>query len=167
MSEHRTAEEIFNKIKSQNQSVVTEKSNLKVVHMSMMKPFKNQRDRYLAYAEVDPQTYKKMLDVGKINVGWDVCRVYDAVSVVRCYKCNGYNHKAKMCTRDVKCPKCAGSHSIKDCKAKETEVICSNCKEAVTKLNLRINIDHAAWDTECPVFKKNLEIEKNKIDFLE
>lgn len=58
-------------------------------------------------------------------------------------------------------------HDLKDCKATEKELKCVNCEETVSRLHLRIDTNHAAWDNDCPVFKRKMEIERNKVNFLE
>jgi hypothetical protein len=56
----------------------------------------------------------------------------------QCYNCQGYGHKAYMCTRQTKCGKCAGDHETRKCEAPVNELQCTNCKE-----------NHAAWHHEC------------------
>ncbi|KAK9719200.1 Transposase IS4 [Popillia japonica] len=103
---------------------------------------------------------KSLADILYVSVGLQLAVLYEVI--IRCFNCCGYNHKAAVCKKETRCPKCAGSHKIGDCKATENNVKCVNCEEAVRKLNLRITINHAAWDSECSVFKRKLEIEKSK-----
>lgn len=164
MMERRDLGEVEEKIKAQNH-FLTDKAEIKVVYVA---PTKNRRfSNYFAYVEVDSESYRKLLEEQRINIGWDRCKVYDAVTVTRCYNCNSFNHRAKECTKETVCPKCAGSHSRAECKASKDEVKCINCKNAVEKLKLKIDINHEAWDVECSVFKRKLAVEKNKVDFLE
>lgn len=167
MREKRTTMEIEEKLKAQNKILNARESYIKVVHVAEMKAIKNRPVRYFAYAEVDVKSYNKLMEEKELRIGWDVCKVFDGTTVTRCFNCCGYNHKAAVCKKETRCPKCAGSHKIGDCKATENNVKCVNCEEAVRKLNLRITINHAAWDSECSVFKRKLEIEKSKVHFLE
>lgn len=107
------------------------------------------------------------MEAEEISIRWDVCKVFDAITVIMCYKCCGYNHKAKECKKYARCPKCAGSHSVQDCKATDTEIKCLNSKYTINRLNLRIDTKHAAWDPKCHVLKQKLEMERNKVHFLE
>lgn len=166
MREHRSPDDIVNKIKSQNHFLDTEKVNIRVTHVARMRASDGRSARYLAYAEVDATNYQRMLEEKKINIGWDICKVFSAVTVTRCFKCCGYNHKAKECRKEMRCPRCAGSHNVKDCNVMDEEMKCINCIETVSKLNLNIGVNHAAWDPECPVFKRKLQVEERKIDFL-
>lgn len=165
MSNRMTGNEIETKIMTQNHFLEQGKANLSVVHVGDMKNRKT--PCYFAYAELEAESYSKMLKEGKVNIEWDRCKVFDAVTVTRCFKCNSYNHRAKECKKELTCPKCAGSHHVNDCNAEKDEIKCVNCKEAVSKLKLKIDIHHEAWNTECPVYKRKLEIERNKINFLE
>lgn len=167
MREQRNAEDIKNKMMAQNKYLQHENCKINVVHVAKMKSVKNKGDKFFAYAEVDARSYRSLLESDNINIGWDICKVFDAVNVTRCFKCCGYNHKAKDCTREERCPKCAGLHGLRDCKASEDAHECINCKHAVQNLNLRINTKHAVWDPDCPVYKRNIEIARNRVNFLE
>lgn len=113
MRDKWSQEEILSKIKSQNKFINPSKCNIKIVHIAEMKAIKNRPIKYFAYAEVDAEAYRNLMEIKKINIGWDVCTVHDAVYVIRCYKCCGYNHKARDCKKVSRCPKCAGSHDLK------------------------------------------------------
>jgi hypothetical protein len=59
---------------------------------------------------LDLDTYKRILELGHVLVGLSSCSVFDAVFVVRCYKCNGFNHTAKYCKNDSSCQLCGKHH---------------------------------------------------------
>ena len=52
----------------------------------------------------------------KVILGLCCCRVYDQISVRRCYNCQEFGHHAAMCpTPDTKCcAKCSEAHNTKD-----------------------------------------------------
>lgn len=161
ISEKLTSEEIATKAVNQNLYIKEES------HMKVFAVVKQRRsNRYIAYAEVDPDTYKRAVQEETINIGWDRCKVFDALNVTRCYNCNGFNHKAKECRSSQSCPRCGKNHDINDCKATETEIQCINCKTAMDKLKIKLDVGHCAWSAECSVYKRKLEIERSKIDFL-
>uniref|UniRef100_A0A1Y1KHS9 CCHC-type domain-containing protein n=1 Tax=Photinus pyralis TaxID=7054 RepID=A0A1Y1KHS9_PHOPY len=149
-------------ILAQNQ-FLDEAAYINVVHITEDKRNPN---RYLAYAEVDGNSYRKILSEQKLNIGWDRCRIYDAVTTRRCYKCNGFGHKATDCSKTTTCPKCAGDHDLASCKASDAEIKCSNCANAVEKLKMKLDVQHPAWSVDCPVYKKRLDQERSRIDFL-
>lgn len=76
---------------------------------------------------MDENTYETLMNKGKINIGWRKCLVFNYISVKRCFKCWGYYHIAKNCTRQEACFKCAGNHKANECTM--AKLSCVNCKE--------------------------------------
>lgn len=110
--------------------------------------------------EVDERTHEILLNKGKLSVGWKKCKAFNHLNVKRCYKCWGFYHIAKKCTREEKCSKCAGNHNIKECKAAKSR--CVNCMFKNQKYNLKINEEHDALDRECPTYKRTMQEEKRR-----
>ena len=51
---------------------------------------------------------------------------------LRCFKCNGFGHKAKDCRNAIKCPLCTKDHGFKSCPEKEKDKkerprVCASC----------------------------------------
>lgn len=165
LTENLSASEMREKILAQNTFLDVETANIKVLHVQQSK---NRNANYFAYVEVDGPSYIKILREEKLNIGWDRCRVYEAVGVTRCYKCSGFNHKATECRSEKACPRCAGPHDLRECKADNDKIRCINCVKTTDKLKIKLDAKHEAWNSEqCAVYKRKLEFEKNKIDFLE
>lgn len=112
--------------------------------------------------EVDEITHDLMLKKEKLNIGWRKCPVFDHVSIKRCFKCWGFYHIAKNCTRDETCHKCAGTHKASECRKKENKNKCVNCMFKIKTYNLKIKDDHDALDPECPTYKRAIEEEKRR-----
>ncbi|KAK4881871.1 hypothetical protein RN001_005190 [Aquatica leii] len=149
LSENLPPEIIEEKIKMQNSHINSEKSSLKIVHT---KEGRN-RKSYITYAEVNAYTYRAIMKEEKINVGWDRCIVYDAIEIRRCYRCNGFNHKASECKAQKACPKCAGSHGLQECTVDgEENHKCSNCIQMAEKLKMKLDINHP---TTAPQFTRS------------
>ncbi|XP_071579731.1 uncharacterized protein [Temnothorax nylanderi] len=110
--------------------------------------------------EADEMTQRMMLEREKVNLGWRKCRVFKYLSVKRCFKCWGYYHIAKNCTRQVACHICAGNHKDSECIA--TTKKCVNCMHKNKTYNLKMNDEHDALHAECPIFKKALEEEERR-----
>lgn len=110
--------------------------------------------------EVDEETHKELLNKGKLSVGWKKCPVYNHVNVKRCFKCWGYYHIAKNCTRKETCHKCAGNHKENECTVEKKK--CVNCMFKNQAYNLKMNDEHDALDRECPTFKRAMQEEKRR-----
>lgn len=98
-------------------------------HFKLRKFLSNPRREYAQYSaivELDAATFFKVMELEKLNVGWDRCRVFDGVDVLRCFKCCGFNHKGADCKVESEiCPICSENHRVKECKA--TQEKCINC----------------------------------------
>lgn len=116
-----------------------------------------------AILETDAATYKRIMDAEKVNIRFDRCRVVDSIGITRCYKCNGFSHKASDCTNNTSCPRCAGEHKVSECKAEEVK--CINCKTLNEKLNLNLSTNHTTWDKECVVLQRKIRALKQKINY--
>lgn len=155
MSDKMCEDDLVETIKAQNEF-------FKDRDIKLITTFENKRDQnFGAILEIDRESYDKLINGGKINIGWCRCRVVECVDIRRCFKCCGYNHKSSQCKNKLACLKCGGEHLMKDCGAKNN--VCVNCKKAVEKLNVRLDIFHPAYSTQCPVFKRKLESEKKRM----
>lgn len=108
--------------------------------------------------EVDDATHKELINREKINLGWKKCRIFNYVQIRRCFKCWGFYHIARNCTREVVCHKCAGNHRDSECK--ETIKKCINCMHKIRNFNLKINDEHDALDLKCPTYTRAIQEEK-------
>lgn len=61
--------------------------------------------------------------------------------VMRCYKCQSYQHIAKNCWKQAICALCAGDHNTKDCAHKNEKHKCVHCSG-----------EHQAGSEQCPIF---------------
>lgn len=158
-------EEIIEKIMKQNDYM--DGYTPRKIHVSNIKKHSyKMQESYTVYVEVDGETYTKIIKNEKINIGWERCRVYDALNVRRCYKCYGFNHKESDCKHEKPvCPKCTGDHKAEVCTMEKGEHRCNNCIKMIKKLNINIDPNHAAWSYRCPVYIKRMETEKSKIFF--
>jgi len=114
--------------------------------------------------EVDSETRKKLQQI-RVKLGWTICRVYDYVSVKRCYRCSRFNHNHRECKGEV-CPLCTGNHSLKQCTAAPTEYKCINCM-VYKKHHPTTQIDtaHTSLDKKCPSLKAILEKYKKNTEY--
>jgi len=80
--------------------------------------------------------------------------------VKRYFKCWGYYHIAKNCTREETCHKCAESHNSRDCTA--TKKKCVNCMFKIRTYNLKIKDEYDVLSPECPTLTRALQEEKRR-----
>jgi len=165
LNEKYTFEEIENKIKTQNEYIFHENAKIKVTYVNEIKNKIKNQTNYTIYADVDGKTYQKMLQEQKINIGWDRCHVYDNLNIMRCFKCQGYSHKAIDCKNQQSCSKCAKQHDVKDCTGVEV-LRCINCIMTNKRLGLKLNTNHSVLNKECPIYRRKLEAKMNRISFL-
>lgn len=130
-----------------------------------VKLFRETKDKkpYLIL-ECNGSAHRKLLLRGKINLGYKRCHVYDNLYIVRCFKCNGFNHTSQHCKSSSEiCSKCSLSHNSKHCNSQEIQ--CINCKKhnELTKTNL--STDHHSFSTSCTVYQKKLQGIKERTNY--
>lgn len=150
-------EELIDTIKKQNR--IGEESCIHLVK-KILRGKNKDTEQGSVIIEVDESTHISLINRGKINLGWRKCPLFNYISVRRCFKCWGYYHIAKNCTRQETCYKCAGNHKANECTTAKKR--CVNCTYKNQTYNLKINVEHEALDSECPTFKKVLEEEKRR-----
>jgi hypothetical protein len=154
--------EVIGKLKRQNECI-SESAQIEVLKIDECKYKKNSHNIIL---KVDPQTFNNIMESGRINIGWNRCRVVENVRILRCFKCCEYGHKIGECKNSDKCGKCGDSHATKDCN--NTAIKCVNCEKAKSKFNLtEINSNHSVWSADCQVFNRLLAKRKQAIGYYE
>ena len=156
-------EEIHDCLIKQN-AVINENVELKVLHVDTITNSSGPQ-KFTAYIEVNGSCFKDIMDIGYLNVGWDRCRVFEDLKVMRCFQCCGFNHKIENCPKNnPTCAKCAEDHSTKDCKSESFK--CANCVYAVDVLKREgIDLSHAAWDRLCPSYVRAVKVASSKIKY--
>lgn len=152
MSEKYSEMNIIECMKKQNELI--KDADMKVLHVFYVK----YNETYGAIIEVDGKSFDVLMKENKVSIGTDVCNVTESLSVLRCFKCCGYNHKSYECRNNKACLRCGGEHILKECKAKQN--VCINCKVVAERRNLNIDWNHPAWSRECTVLRRNLDREK-------
>jgi hypothetical protein len=87
VSEVIPKKDFIDKIHKQNDCIRESLLKINVVNNKA-----NRRDK-ASLIEVHEQTYESLLSVGRIHIGWDSCRVYQHIDILRCFKCNQFGHK--------------------------------------------------------------------------
>lgn len=126
--------------------------------------FFERMNKFSAIIETDSHTFENILTNGKLRINWAICSVYEHVSVMRCFKCCGYNHKAIHCKNESACGKCGEKgHETKNCESRSSK--CINCISTNKKLNLKLNAEHTAYDKKCTVYQRKMEMQKKRIEY--
>lgn len=121
-------------------------SDVKLVYMFPPKD----RKTTSVVVEVPPDLRNRLLERGRVYVGWTSCRIGDHVRITQCYKCLGFGHIARLCkaAHDT-CGYCTGAHEIRSCSKRETPK-CFNCMSARMSTT-----DHSAIDAiRCPLLQR-------------
>ena len=158
MSEKFEDNVLLEYIMKQNKHLFGANSQCKIINITTLR--KN-RNIYQAILQLDKLTYNKVLNCGKLFIGYDYCSVFDAIDLRRCFKCCGFHHLANHCSLDKHiCPRCSEFHSVKECKSDVFK--CVHCSKL--DKSLQISTAHAVWDPNCHVYKETLK--KFKADIL-
>ena len=103
-----------------------------------------------------------MLNAKKVKIGWDKCVIYEEINVKRCFKCWGFYYSAKAYTSKLACMKRCGEHKVNDCVSHSVK--CVSCIRSKELLHLpNVDFDHDTRSENCPVLKRKLQFEKQKI----
>lgn len=152
--------EIVEKLKKQN--CFLEMSEIEVVKVYQVKKYN--KEFYNAVIEVDKETFPKILANEKVCIGWERCRVFDAINIRRCYKCKGFNHKSADCTNKETCLKCHQEHKTSEC-SKDYINKCINCIKYNEKLKLNVDVNHKTFSKLCPAYQHKLNLKKKAIGY--
>jgi hypothetical protein len=104
---------------------------------------------------VKAKTYESLLSVSRIHIGWDSCRVFQHLDILRCFKCNQFGHFAIKCEGVVFCADCAENHESKDCNSVVKNF--ANCEYAKKTFKIDVNSNHPTYSIKFPAYQKKLE----------
>lgn len=157
-----SSEELIDTLKKQNLFLDHESVALNV------KIFKKMKTKWMAIIECDPESFSKIMKENALFLDWCRCRVFEYVSVFRCFKCGRFGHKADQCTSSgsicLRCAKPVSEHaSDKECDCENLK--CVNCMEANNVLKTEFNVNHSLFDRNCPVLLKKIDLQKQKIRY--
>ena len=115
------------------------------------------------FLECVPEMYFKAMNMSRICIGWERYQVYEDLNVLRCFKCQGFNHKSDNCRQNETCANCADQHSTDTCTNSVKK--CINCSIANDKFNTLYNVNHASTDVNCPSTQYHTDLLKSRIDY--
>lgn len=157
MYEQFPNEELIEKIKEQNEFM--KDSDIKVNHT-----YKGYHNNFSAIIEVDGTHFAKVMEVGRLFVDLQSCKVFEDIQVMRCFNCSQYYHKSKDCQNKRSCQEC-GSEEHETSKCNSEIKKCVNCEHAVKTYNVKYDINHAVHDRHCNVFVKKMHMLRRRIEY--
>jgi hypothetical protein len=153
-------EEIINAIVCQNANLNIQRDKIEII--KEVRQRSNNKFSTL-FLTLDREAHAKAISQGHISIKWNQYNVYDAFSVIRCFKCSRLGHSMKDCKMsDITCPKCSENHILGECTSSTLK--CINCQDAVLKYKVNIDICHAAYSHECPTMLDKLSKLKKSVN---
>ncbi|XP_013179837.1 PREDICTED: uncharacterized protein LOC106126637 [Papilio xuthus] len=160
---YNSDEDIIAALKNQNKGVLSEggdkEEKLEIVYK---KKARNPLTQHVVM-RVNPHIWKKLTDVGRVQIDLQRVRVEDQSPLVQCSLCLAYGHPKRLCKDTAeKCSHCGGAHKKSECEDWKAgiEPTCCNCKLA--KMD---KIDHNAFSQECPVRERWDSIARSSISY--
>lgn len=110
-------------------------------------PFKNMKMcNQMVTVFLPIEAAEKVIQMGKIKIGWTHCRVKERYDPPFCQKCQVFGHLTYTCASTTlttrKCLNCGGEHKTSQCSSKKE--FCITCKTE----------GHRANAMKCPVYRK-------------
>lgn len=93
-------DDIIDELKSRNDLIMDS------AEITVKKILDKKSNRFVAkdvILEVDYQTFERMMEAGRVKIGWRSCKVVHHVHITRCFKCCGFGHIAKDCKNKLAC----------------------------------------------------------------
>lgn len=98
---------------------------------------------------VSPGVRTKLMEVWRVYIGWDSCRLEDEAGVVRCFRCQAYGHLAGKCKAAKVCGHCADR---KECPRKAEGSVCIKCRRVGCEAG------HSVTSDTCPCYVRQLSV---------
>lgn len=144
IDEFTTEEEIRDTI---SREINLSNTQMKEIQIKLKEKATN-RGRKYAQLRTRIEWANKLIEIGRLKMGWDRCRVVEQLGPIRCYKCQQFGHYAIQCKAEKKleiegkCKKCwKQGHLANEC---QNEVFCQTCG----------NDGHSNNDMLCPTYRK-------------
>ena len=157
--DYKHAEELIDDLKILNSKLFCAKDKM-IIKFSRQSQVNK---KWTVFVEADGHTFAKLVNT-KLDLGWGYCSIYEDLSIRRCKKCCGYNHKTSECRNEQKCPCCAGDHESKRCPNKENKQ-CINCIYVKQKFDATRDTNHTSDSEDCPIYVNKVKMAQEKINY--
>lgn len=95
------------------------------IDFEIIRPIKTRTGITNWLIDVDSSGKKILLNTKRACIDFERYRLVEFVPIIRCYKCQAFDHYASNCKGKLTCAGCSGPHNVKDFKT--TDLCCSNC----------------------------------------
>lgn len=152
MSEYKDIDELIKDVCERND--FNDDETIKLIH-----EFKMANNISTVILELNKEGRKKIGE--RIHYGYRTCKVTDHFNVRSCKLCQQIGHTAKFCKNDKieECNRCCENHEKTQRCVKNTPTCC-HCKQAKRDHN------HNKFSIDCPLYMREVERMKNKIDYV-
>lgn len=104
-----------------------------------------------ATVSLPAEAAKQLIEIGKVRIGWVVCRIREKLNPTKCYKCMEFGHIAKTCKSSSDwskhCLRCGKSgHIAKLCNEEPKCLLCQG-KEGIDN-------NHLTGSRRCPSYQR-------------
>lgn len=157
IGKNKTEGEILNCIRKQN-SWIEDSEELIISYI------KQKRNKEATiFAECSASLFHKFMNIKKVCIEWQRYPVYEDLSITKCFNCQGFYHKNVTCKNKKVCEYCSDDHDISECQ--KIVIKCNNCTQANIKYKTDYSVSHKTSDPECPSYKYQISVLKQKIDY--
>jgi hypothetical protein len=115
------------------------------------------------FFEVHPSIFNTVLKRGRIFLGLEPSKIYEAKYALQCFNCGDFGHGSKKCPSTTPvCLFCSQKHDTSSCESKHNAslAVCIHCKNHNSN-----NSNHPAYSTLCQEFIKHNNAYKSKINY--
>lgn len=154
VSKHTPAEELTKLITSQNTEVEALQPGTEDLKLKFERRNRNEK-LYNAVLLTSPSIFKKIIELGRLNVDHQRIHVEEFVPLLQCYKCLQFGHLKRHCTSETdSCAHCGdNTHAFISCPTKDNQdtTKCYNCSSKNQKLNTTLDTSHSPTSDKCPI----------------
>lgn len=120
--------------------------------------YKTSNNKMNWIVQVPGKLFENLIDRRRVYMMWRSYKIKEYLNIVRCYKCHGFGHIAKVCTNaDRLCECCRSNEHVRENCPENNTPKCVNCMR-----NRRRDVSHSVRSKDCPEYRRQVEIYRNK-----